>query len=378
VTRAVPPLAELRRFALRRSLFTPTTLERAIAKLGFVQADPIRAPARAQDLILRERVRDYRAGDLEERYAELAVEEDFFVNYGFVAPALSALMHPRSGFERHSRARAKKADEVLAFVHASGAAHPRDVERHLGGGTEKNYWGGTSNLTTRLLDALHYRGQLRVARREGGIRVYAPAPERLLENAVDASVDALIDVAVNKYAPLPAQSLATLVSRLRYAAPQWRGELRRGLARAKERLSRAQVDGVDWFWPAGEDVRRVVKGQARELEGRVRLLSPFDPVVWDRRRFELFWGWAYRFEAYTPVKQRKLGYYALPLFWGEHAIGWANLTHDARGLVSTLGYVAGKPPRERAFRHALEDELARFERFLRPRPPRRARAEHRA
>jgi uncharacterized protein YcaQ len=53
-------------------------------RLGFVQADPIRAPARAQDLTLRHRVRDYRAGDLERRYPRLAIEEDFFVNYGFL------------------------------------------------------------------------------------------------------------------------------------------------------------------------------------------------------------------------------------------------------------------------------------------------------
>jgi len=364
-----PTLAELRRFAVRRSLFAPTTLERAIARLGFVQADPIRAPARAQDLVLMQRVRDYRAGDLEARYEKLAVEEDFFVNYGFVAPALSALMHPRSGLERHTRARAKKADEVLAFVHARGSAHPRDVERHLGGGTEKNYWGGSSNLTTRLLDALHYRGELRVVRRDAGVRVYAPAPSRLLARGVSESVDALIDVAVHKYAPLPAQSLASLVGRLRYAAPQWRGELARGLARAKERLAHASASGVEWFWPAREDPRRAAhRGAASDdPDGRVRLLSPFDPVVWDRRRFELFWGWAYRFEAYTPVKKRKLGYYALPLLWGEHVVGWANLTHDANGLASTLGYVAGKPPRDARFRRALELELERFARFLTPR-----------
>ena len=59
---------------------------------------------------------------------------------------------------------------------------------------------------------------------------------------------------------------------------------------------------------------------------RVRFLAPFDPVVWDRRRFELFWGWAYRFEAYTPVRKRKLGYYALPLLWRDEVLGWANLT----------------------------------------------------
>ena len=73
-------LDDLRRHAVARSLFAPTTLPRAIARLGFVQADPIRAPARAQDLTLRHRVSDYRAGDLERRYPKLPVEEDFFVN----------------------------------------------------------------------------------------------------------------------------------------------------------------------------------------------------------------------------------------------------------------------------------------------------------
>ena len=63
--------------------------------MGFVQADPIRAPARAQDLILRHRVKNYRAGDLERRYRELGIEEDFFINYGFVTREVQALMHPQ-------------------------------------------------------------------------------------------------------------------------------------------------------------------------------------------------------------------------------------------------------------------------------------------
>jgi uncharacterized protein YcaQ len=67
-------LEQLRRYAVSRSLFSPTTLPRALERLGFVQADPIRAPARAQDLMLRHRVKDYRAGDLERRYPRLAIE----------------------------------------------------------------------------------------------------------------------------------------------------------------------------------------------------------------------------------------------------------------------------------------------------------------
>src|SRR5579863_519333 len=88
-------LDDLRRFAVTRSLFAPTTLKRALHRMGFVQADPIRAPARSQDLILRHRVKNYHAGDLERRYAKLGVHEDFFVNYGFVTIELQALMHPR-------------------------------------------------------------------------------------------------------------------------------------------------------------------------------------------------------------------------------------------------------------------------------------------
>src|SRR5688572_7755423 len=103
-------LSDLRRYAISRSLFKPTTLRRAIAKLGFVQADPIRAPARAQDLTLRHRVVDYRAGDLERRYSKLPIEEDFFVNYGFVPREVQALMHPRAVRQKWTKTRRRQAD----------------------------------------------------------------------------------------------------------------------------------------------------------------------------------------------------------------------------------------------------------------------------
>src|SRR5882757_5026722 len=103
----------LRRFAVARSLFPPTTLERALDTLGFVQADPIRAPARAQDLTLRHRVVGYRAGDLERRYATLGVEEDVLVNYGFVTHAVHGLMHPRAGTASWSVSQRKRVDAVL-------------------------------------------------------------------------------------------------------------------------------------------------------------------------------------------------------------------------------------------------------------------------
>src|SRR5918995_5305767 len=88
-------LEALRRFTVARNFPKPATLKTALQRMGFLQADPIRAPARAQDLILRQRVKDYRAGDLERRYPTLDIEEDFFINYGYVTRSLQALMHPR-------------------------------------------------------------------------------------------------------------------------------------------------------------------------------------------------------------------------------------------------------------------------------------------
>ena len=361
-------LDDLRRFAVARSLFTPTTLKLAFHRLGFVQADPIRSPARAQDLMLRHRVKDYRAGDLERRYEKLGVEEDFFVVYGFVTKSIQALMHPRSdtGVPAESRkpwpaARRRRAQLLLEFVRERGAVHPREVDDHFSHGTVRNYWGGSSNATTHLLAAMHYRGMLRVVRREGGIRIYT-AHQHGLEPADEAErrgrIDALVDVAVRIYAPLPGACLSDLVRRLRFAVPQWHGELKSALQRAKHRLSHARVDGVDWYWPAEEDPVRCAP------EDTVRLLTPFDPVVWDRDRFELLWGWLYRFEAYTPAPKRKLGYYALPLLWRDRVIGWGNLSVKNGELKSEFGYVES-PTRDRAFKRELEADLNRMRAFLR-------------
>jgi uncharacterized protein YcaQ len=361
-------LDDLRRFAVARSLFPPTTLRRALARMGFVQADPIRAPARAQDLILRQRVKGYRAGDLERRYGSLEIEEDFFVTYGFVTRAVQALMHPRpdlrvpaEGNQPGSAAERKKEKMLLDFVEERGAVHPREVEQHFAHGIVRNYWGGSSHATTQMLDALHYRGLLRVTRREKGIRVYRThrhKPESLNEAARRARIDALVHVAVNIYAPLPGASLAYYVRRLRFAVPQWKEEISGALRRARERLAQARVDGVDGSWPNEDNPRRTRVPEA------VRLLAPFDPVVHDRARFDLLWDWIYRFEAYTPASNRKLGYYALPLLWRDRVIGWGNLTITNGMLTSELGYVAGQPPRDRAFKRELETELERMRVFL--------------
>ena len=369
MTRSDLTLDDLRRFAVERSLFGPTTLRRALERMGFVQADPIRAPARAQDLILRQRVRNYRAGDLERSYDALGVAEDFFINYGYVTRALQGLMHPRTELrgrnagERRLAAERKKEKLLLDFVEARGAVHPREVEEHFAHGKVENYWGGSSLATTQMLGELHYRGKLQVVRREKGIRLYRAhrhEPAVLDPAERRCRIDALVDVVVNIYAPLPGSSLSYYVRRLRYAVPQWEKELTAALERARRRLKHGRIAGVDWYWPNDPSSPRLWRG----LE-TVRLLAPFDPVVHDRTRFEILWGWNYRFEAYTRAPKRKLGYYALPLLWRDRVIGWGNLAVQNGKLTTEFGYVAGRPPRDRVFKRGLEAELERIQIFLR-------------
>jgi len=165
---------------------------------------------------------------------------------------------------------------------------------------------------------------------------------------------------VDLYAPLPEASLRQLAMMLRYGAPHLEARLRdRTLLRTaidSGRLREHKMGGVNWIVPAAERIR----GEAPNV---VRLLAPFDPVVWDRRRFELFWGWRYRFEAYTPPAKRQLGYYALPLLWSDQVTGWANLRNDGDHLIAEIGLVRRRP-RDAAFKRELEAELERIREFL--------------
>lgn len=360
---ATPTLDDLRRHAVARTLFKPTTLLTAIRRLGFVQADPIRAPARAQDLTLRHRVKDYRAGDLERRYTRLPVEEDCLVNYGFLPREHLALMHPRLSKREWDAETQRRAADVLAFVRERGSVHPREVDQAFAHGRVTNYWGGTSNASTHLLDGMHYRGLLRVQRRDSGTRIYAVAEHAEPDASEQAQVEraaALIDLVVRKYAPLPSASLTYLVRLLGYGAPHLAEQTRQALALAKQQLASCTLEGTTWYWPVDENPR----SRRHAPDEQVRLLAPFDPVVWDRRRFELLWGWVYKFEAYTPAPKRQYGYYALPVLWHDQVVGWANLSVREGELVSNVGYAGKSLARDKVFGGALDDELQRMAEFL--------------
>jgi uncharacterized protein len=359
-------LRRLRAQAVRHTLFAACGLDEALSLLPFVQADPIRSPARAQDLILRQRVEGYRVGDLERAYPELDLEEGYLYAYGFLPRLVWQVRHPPNT----SRLSALE-KKVLARVNELGLVHPEALRAELGKARSVNAWGGQSTRVKLALEALHSRGLVRVARRQSGVRVYAPCPP-LAEVLSPRDIFALVArTVVRVLAPAPERTVRSILMRLSRRIA--------GITRpAKEleqlveggMLVRQLVSGLSYLWLA-----RSVDGAPELGAGaappeasakRVRFLAPFDPLVWDRLRFEQLWGWSYRFEAYTPASKRVRGYYAMPLCWGDDVIGWANVEANGGALDVDLGFV-GSRPKSRDFRRELEREVERLREFLVPR-----------
>ena len=230
-------------------------------------------------------------------------------------------------------------------MRARGATHPRDVQEVFDHGRVQS-WGNTNtlNASTALLDGMHYRGLLRVVRRETGTRVYEAVDHAPADDAPAARHDRArrllmthrreVRAAAVGLAGLPRRSCCSTARRTCAAR---RARCSPSCAPA---CRRSRIDGVTWLWTPGEDP---AAGKWRVDPERARLLAPFDPVVWDRRRFELLWGWAYKFEAYTPAARRTMGHYALPLLYGDQAVGWANADAGRQGAAG--GALRASPTR---------------------------------
>ena len=228
--------------------------------------------------------------------------------------------------------------DVLAMVVESGPTHPRDVRARFGARRTVNDWGGNSAVTTRALEELHYQGLLRVVRRENGTKIYESVRARSQNVPAHERLERLTMLIARTLAPTPESSLRSAIGQLCHASGGF-VEPRTAVADLMERgdLRATLVDGVRYVWP------RSMRVPTDSIEARqVRFLAPFDPVVWDRRRFAHLWGWQYRLEAYVPANRRQFGYYALPVLWGNDAIGWVNCARTPKGALSVdVGYTNG-------------------------------------
>ncbi|MBI4136965.1 YcaQ family DNA glycosylase [Candidatus Roizmanbacteria bacterium] len=339
----------LKLHVLSPSLFTPTSLENALEKLAFVQADPIRSPARAQDLILRHRVKDYYTGDLEKHYPSLPLEEDYLYAHGFMVRDIWRLLHPRNNVKLTKFDR-----EVLAAAQELGEILPKSLDNRFKPKRVSNWWGGHSQATKMALERLHYYGFLRIARRQKGLRIYQTFTPLVSSLSPEKRLEKLIMAIVRILAPVTDTTLTSSLHRLRnhFGPPRPAIET---LLKTGE-LEKQTVDGINYLTPAGD---RTTIG----MQSFVKFLAPFDPLVWDRRRFEHLWRWPYRFEAYTPKEKRVRGYYAMPLLWNTEIIGWANVNVVNNKLTVDLGFVKNRPKSKR-FENELSQEISNMKSFL--------------
>ena len=231
-----------------------------------------------------------------------------------------------------------------------------------------NYWGGSSSATTHLLDAMHYRGLLRVARRERGIRIYAAhehgAGPRRRRRARGAHSTRWSMSLVAQVRAAARREPVVLVSRLRYAVPQWRA---RAEARAAARQAAARARARRWR-------RLVLAGGASDAERDARRRTPCG--CWRRSIRWCGIGGASSCSGVGPTAsrptprsaKRQRGYYALPLLWRDSVIGWGNLVRQGRraGRPDSATSTATRRA-SAAFTRELEAEMDRIRIFLRGR-----------
>lgn len=341
--------AQLRRFTLTHSLFSQTTLEEAVKTLGFVQIDPIKSPAPAQDLILRQRVKNYKRGDIEKAYTSLKLEEDFLYAHGFMTQDIWKLLHPReivdlTDFDK----------KILEAVQGKLEISSKELEEQFGTERVRNWWSGYSRATKMALERLHYYGLIRVLRRDKGNRIYQALPVTTSVLTLEQRLEKILLVMIEIMEPVSVKTLNQSMHRIHrhfgHTKPTIKKLVNEGV------LEEQKIDGVGYLWKKGDL-------QEKEVPRVVRFLCPFDPVVRDRVRFEHLFGWVYQFEAYVPAPKRIRGYYAMPILWGDEMVGWANVKGTHNAVTVDLGFTHEKP-KDKKFAEELEKEIEQMKTFL--------------
>lgn len=299
--------------------------------LGFVQLDSVNTFARAHDLILWSRRGQYRPAALGHA---LARDRAVFEHWTHDAAAIPMAFYPhwrlRFARDKHrletrwSEWRrpgfTDKIDDVLRHVQDAGCCSSSDVgkdeEKGSGG-----WWDWHPSKTA--LEYLWRSGALTVTRREGFRKVY-DLTERVIPEAVlalrpeaDETIDWLCQGALDRLGFATSGEIAAFWDTVTPAeAKAWCAA-----ALADGRVIVVDVQGVDGTLRrsfARPDVMDVVPDV---VPGRVRIVSPFDPALRDRKRAERLFGFRYRIEIFVPEAKRQYGYYVFPVMEGDALIG---------------------------------------------------------
>jgi uncharacterized protein len=349
----------------------PQATAAAVEHLGYVQIDTINVIERSHHHILWTRIPNYRRADL--RQAQ-SVDRSVFEYWThalsyvpardlrFFLPAMKR--HQREGHKWLSSVKPADLRKVLRLIRRDGALTIRDIDDDVL--TEKEHLWASRKPSKRALQLAFYTGVLTISERNGMLKTYdlmarhfgwdrPPKPASTAETTAY-----LLDRA------LRAQGIVSLDSICHLDAPS-KPSIRRLIQTRVRRNELVPVAlegaGKQEHWARPETLE-ISDGGAFEL---VHILSPFDPLIIQRKRTELFFGYGHRFEAYVPREKRVFGYFALPVLVGENIVAAIDLKTDRKSrklLMQKWSWVDAAPRGARKdLKRQIEEELHRFERF---------------
>jgi uncharacterized protein YcaQ len=349
----------------------PQATRAAIEHLGYVQIDTIHVIERCHHHILWNRIPAYRRADL--RHSQ-SVDKSIFEYWThalsyvpakdlrFFIPAMK--LHRREGHKWFAEVKPADLRKVMRLLKKDGALTIRDIEDDVL--VEKVHAWASRKPSKRALQLAFYEGRVTISERNGMLKTYelmdrhfgwGTPPKAASTHEITGYV---LDRAVR------AQGVASLDSICHLDAPSKKAVRRLIDARVRRRELvpvALQDAGKQEHWAQPDALE--IAGHA--VAEHVHILSPFDPLIIQRKRTRLIFGYEHLFEAYVPKEKRRHGYFALPVLIGDEIVAAVDLKTDRQNrklLLQKWNWVgaAAKEPRKELKRR-IEEELHRFERF---------------
>ena len=350
----------------------PEATAAAVEHLGYVQIDTINVIERCHHHILFSRIPNYRRADLRQAQSVDKSVFEYWTHALSYVPAkdfryfmADMKLHKREGHKWFASVSPADTRKVMRLLKQGGALTIRDIEDDVL--TEKEHLWASRKPSKRALQLAFYTGAVTISERSGMLKTYElmtrhfgwdkpPRPASNLE-----TITYLLDRA------LRAQGLVSLDSICHLDAPS-KAAVRRLIearVRRKEMVPVAlEGAGKQEHWARLETLEQAHDGDP----GLVHILSPFDPLIIQRKRTELFFDYGHRFEAYVPKEKRLFGYFALPVLVGEDIVAAIDLKTDRKNRKllmqkwSWVGKGVARAPRKE-YKRRIEEELHRFARF---------------
>jgi uncharacterized protein YcaQ len=338
----------------------------AVQHLGYLQIDTINVVERCHHQILYTRIPTYDRAHL--RHAQ-SVDKTVFeywthalsyiptVDMRFFVRAMRHEWHRRSSF--FSTVKPSHLRKVLRRIRHDGALTIRDIDDDVL--VAKDHEWASRKPSRRALQLAFYRGVLTVSRREGMLKSYELMNRHFGWDALPKPASESERTAYLLDRALRAQGIVSLDSICHLDAPRKAAisRLIGARVRRKELVPVALEGAKSEHWMASE----MLEATFDPVEDIVHILNPFDPLVIQRKRLALFFGYEHRFEAYVPKQKRKFGYFAQPVLVGDEIIAVIDLKTDREREKLLVQKWTWLRKGERARRTRIEEALHRFERF---------------